>query len=462
MSDDHQGSGDPGRRRPPPPTIDLTATEVQGTSGSEDAANAPSAGDDQDAPASAAAETNATPRDAAAPEAADADPVAPAEPPPDDLSPRAPPPDGRGFFASAAYGIPWSAIGGGIGGALIVLLLAAGLRTLFVDRDKEVDEHFARLDAQVRDLSARPAPQAAAPQALDELAARVARLEQAPAAPRRGDPAVDNRLSALEASTRSLADALANLNRRADEGAAALRDMRGDIDAVTRQAADAGRQAAASPGVATNRADIDRLGQRLDALESATASLKEAVGRIGEPERTTRLAVLAIALDGAVARGTPYAAELAAARAAAADPKALDPLQPFAQSGVPSPAALARELAALAPKMPAPAAAPPPAGGFLDRLKSNAEGLVRFRSIDATQGDDPAAIVARMQAKVAQGDVAGALADAARLPADARATLDAWSKKAAARQAAVAAAQRLAADSLAALGRGSSQGGQPK
>ena len=90
-------------------------------------------------------------------------------------------------------------------------------------------------------------------------------------------------------------------------------------------------------------------------------------------------------------------------------------------------------------------------GGFLDRLQANAEKLVRVRPIEDAPGDDPAAILARIEVRAAQADIDGALAELAKLPAAARAPAQAWIAKAQARGKAVEASRRLAADSVAAL-----------
>ena len=66
-------------------------------------------------------------------------------------------------------------------------------------------------------------------------------------------------------------------------------------------------------------------------------------------------------------------------------------------------------------------------------------------------------MIARINAAAARGDVAAALADIAKLPDASRALADGWVKKAQAREAAIAASQRIAADALAALGKPGSQ-----
>ena len=163
--------------------------------------------------------------------------------------------------------------------------------------------------------------------------------------------------------------------------------------------------------------------------------------------------MVAAALKGAVERGDPFAAELAAANALAPDAKALAPLDAFAAAGVPAAAALARELAALSPALTQAAGAPAREGGFLDKLQASAEKLVRVRPAEEIAGADPAAVVSRAEAKAARADLAGALAELGELPAAARAPAEPWIKKAQARAAALEASRRLAADALAALGK---------
>jgi hypothetical protein len=75
----------------------------------------------------------------------------------------------------------------------------------------------------------------------------------------------------------------------------------------------------------------------------------------------------------------------------------------------------------------------------------------------APAGDDASSVIARINAAAARGDVAAALAEIAKLPDAPRALVDAWVKKAQAREAAIAASQHIAAAALAALGKPGSQ-----
>src|SRR5262249_55272162 len=148
-----------------------------------------------------------------------------------------------------------------------------------------------------------------------------------------------------------------------------------------------------------------------------------------------------------------YASELAAIDPGVADKAARDALAPFAQSGVPDAATLSRELAAALPA--AHKAAEPPAtaqdDSLMGRLKADAARLVRIRPVTQQAGDDPAAVLTRLDAAAAQPDIATARAEADKLPAPVRAPLDPWIKRVAARDAALAAAATLVGRSFAAL-----------
>ena len=120
---------------------------------------------------------------------------------------------------------------------------------------------------------------------------------------------------------------------------------------------------------------------------------------------------------------------------------------------MPRAATLARELSQLAGPMLSAAGTAPRDGGILDRLQQNAGRLVRIRPISEAPGDDPATLVARAEAKAAQGDIAGALSDLAQLADAARVPAQAWAKRAAAQVAALAAARKLAAEAVGALGK---------
>jgi hypothetical protein len=378
------------RSRRRPPTIDLKATEIA-------ADPPPQSTPDEPAPAPESPPIE-TPEPHAA---ADEGPPPPPQPP-------------RRMAAM------WSMLGGSAGGAiiaLIVIFLVWGAPWRWHEVRQQQDARIAALDTTVRELAARKPPPSADPKAVAALAERVARVEAAASAPQSApDPTVGNR--AIEQRIGALADEIAALRRRTDAIAAEA------------QAAQRGANVAAA-----------------NAERAQTAEARGAAD-----ERAVRLALVAEMLKAAVARGDPFRAELDAAKALAADKAALAPLEAFADTGVPTAAALGQQLRALLPAM---RRAVEPKGaadaGFLQRLRANAERLVRIQPIGERAGDDASAILARIDGKLGRGDIAGVLSELKSLPPNVRAPADDWVKRAEAREAAIAAIRRFAATHVGAL-----------
>lgn len=411
------------RRRRPPTVINLEATEVEA------------------GPATAAPHTDAPAADEALASPPPEHPVrAVAEPPSQPSSRRPPPPEppggpssgakpspGRRVFAWLPEELSWAqasaAIAGAAGGLLVFLLLwSVGAFSGGRDSSVDMSPRLASIEKQLRELAARPTPTNVDSKAIEELATRLGKVESAQATPRApaSDPVVLGRLGATEQAVKSIADNVAALSRRSDSVDGALRD--------------------------TNA--------RLDKLSAALVELQTTVraAAVGS-DRAVRLAVAAVTLRAAVERGTPFTAELATVKALASNTSTLAALEPFAAAGLPSDAALGQELVGIVqPMLRAGGGEPSSAGGgFLERLQANAEKLVRIRPIDEVRGDDRGAILARIEQRAARADVAGALAELDKLPPAARGPAQGWIAKARARNTAVEASRRLAADAVAAL-----------
>lgn len=284
-----------------------------------------------------------------------------------------------------------------------------------------------------------------------EISARLDKIEAALAA-RRPDAALSTRIAAAEAETKSLGDSLAALNRRVDGIAVTAGSALAHADAAS-AAAEAAKGAAQQSGI--QRSDLEALASRIAALEGAVKALSENVARrtASADDRAARMTIAAEALRATLERGVPYQAELAAVKSLGIGENALAPLAPFAADGVPSVTALAQELTALTPTLLRASGAAPSESSFLGRLQANAQKLVHISPIEAPPGDDPDAVIARINAAARRGDIAAALGEIARLPDPARSLAESWVKKAEAREAAIAASRRIAADAVAALGR---------
>jgi hypothetical protein len=429
--------GQPRRRRVPPPTIDLAATDVSAPSEST-AAPDPAPSD----PVSARVEGDPAPAEASAPPADDAAEkllYAAAEEPSaaSDREGRASP-----IWSLAAAGAFGAALALGVAGSVWALLGPAG------DQQADTNARLSRIEAQLGGLSRPPpGPGPGDGRSLDELTQRLGRIEST----------LGERLTAVDREIKPLADRLADLGRRDDEAVAAARLARERADAAAKSLSEVAQQltqlnAARANAPAVERADLDALAKRLAGLEASTRQIGEQLTRIANASSpgNTRQAVVALALNTAVERGGPYARELAAIDPAGAGAGALAALKAFADTGVPSAATLARELAAVMPAALKAADVPAAGGSLLERLQSSAGRLVRVRpsAQESQPGDEPAAVLSRVQARTTRGDIAGAVAEAAKLPAAVRAPLEPWIKRAETREAALGAAATLAAQSL--------------
>jgi len=429
MADDESSSDDARlaaerRRRRPAPTIELTATEV-----ASEPSQASSHASAQASSSTMGSEQPDRRTDAGA-------------------SPRRP------VAFELPFGLTWplvGAVGIGAGAAVVLVLGVLALAGALGGRseDPALASRLGTMETQLKSIAERRPVTTIDPRTIDDFAARLAKAEQTIASPRAADPALAARLDAAETATKVLMDSVASLNRRSDDAAALLREIRERVDAMAKTSAAGG----------ADHAQVEQLAGRIAALERAGKTIEtELRNENATSDRAVRLAVSTAALKSAVERGAPFTTELAAVRplidAKMVDAKALEPLSAFVSSGVPSAASLAQELTSLVPAL-VRANAPPPTqdGGLLDRLQAGASRLVKVRPVDEAPGDDPAAVIARIEGKAKRADIAGALDDLARMPANLRAPAEAWIKKAQARAAALDAAQKIAADAFAALSK---------
>ena len=390
------GSG-PRRKKRAAPTIDLTATEM--------------------------------PSPEAAPPPRSDPPPAPAQEPP----------------AEARSGGPISlaTLAAGVAGAATValVLVALWLAGLLPERTVTSTDTGAQVSVDTK--------------AIDTLTQRLNKIEGTISKLPAGDAGVAERLAAADSAMKSLGIALTALNRRSDDTAATASQASERADAAVKAVTDlraSVQDAAKNSSSGISPADLDALQKRMAALEQSAKAARDDIAKASSADIAARLALSAAGLRDAVASGAPFAAELAQAKSLGADDKVLAPLTPFAAPGVPTPPALAQELRALLPAMLKISGAQAPEGGFLERLQANAGKLVRVRPVDAPPGDDPSAVLARLEIDAAKADIAAALADLGKLADATRAPAHAWIERAKARQAALAAARQYAADTARALG----------
>jgi hypothetical protein len=388
--------------------------------------------------------------DRGAMEAGAREPVPTAPTPPGEIPPRA--------IAHREQGLIAPVLGGAVVGAIVSAAIL-----WFFSPDQAIAPDVARRFTALESSSLSSAG----------LEKRIASLESAAALEAdkmAGVSAYGPRLSALEAAAPDVKSAL-------DAGKSAL----GEAQATRADAAKALQTVAQAPTEGPSPAPVDsaaieaRLGKleagvsalanaprddsaiadRLSKLEAALAAPKSAerVAPDSAPDRASvsMLAVATQALEARLAAGSPYPIEQEALERLGADPTRLAQLKQFARDGAPSIAALTTELAGIAPALLS-AAEVRSDDGIMGRLMADMGRIVRVHPVGEQAGDDPAAVISQINAALARGDAAGALADFGRLPEASRAAGKDWAAKLRSRVDVAAAAQALLDESITRLG----------
>jgi hypothetical protein len=184
--------------------------------------------------------------------------------------------------------------------------------------------------------------------------------------------------------------------------------------------------AATSPLSADGEARLAALSARLDAVEGAIARPTATGVPPAAPASDARGLALA-ALRRAVDSGRPFTAELD--MLAAFGPDAItNGLRQYAASGVASRDALRADFGRVADAILAVSATPD--DSLFGRIVASARGLVSVRPTTPVAGTDPPAVVSRIEAAVAQGDLATALREREALPVTGKDASAAWAARA--------------------------------
>ena len=314
-------------------------------------------------------------------------------------------------------------VAGGIG----ALAGAVGVFVVVLLMDRSGDSRIASLTGEVASLSARIEALTKRPRAGDEsspLSEKIDRLMAAIGATEQRHATVENRPAAplsepaIDATLKDLRAALADLRR------------------ATEQTSPAGTPAA-----------VEALSGRIGALE-ARIMLLAAPARAPAGSSFAAEITALNSLTGALNSGRPFAQELAAVRTLMGERAAsLAQLESTAGAGLPTTATLGRRFAELAPAL---LRGPDPDGSLFTRLMSNAVRLVEVRPVGEPQGTSVGAIVARMETKLARGDLSGALDESSLLPPAAKTAAADWTAAATRRRDAGTTVKRLVDAALAA------------
>ena len=279
---------------------------------------------------------------------------------------------------------------------------------------------------------------------------------------------LNGRLDDLEKRLRALSATAAERPATADP---AIGELRSKVEALENRPA-AQPPAATSAGdadkeVAALRTDIAGLRTALQTLDQAVSlqreqikTLSDAVGNRGAAEQKALTAARASAVIGIAARlssaldsGLPFAGDLALLMPLIQGDAKLGEiataLQPYAQTGVASRAALTADFPAVAKAALADDLAD---DSFGERLLGKLKSIVSLRRVGDVQGDSVEAKLARAEAALDGGDLAKAVEIVKSLPPQTAKAMSAWLARAETHLAAKRGVDQLAAHAVALLG----------
>lgn len=261
------------------------------------------------------------------------------------------------------------------------------------------------------------------------LEGRIDALESA-AGSSTGPADVERRFEALESKITDLSsgtgDAASGTN---DQALAGLNDKISTVEAS---------QTAQQTTLRSIDGKISELGSKITADEaSQDQAIKAIEDRLSAIEKTldgprqdvqVARALAAASLKAAIDRGGSFMAELEAFASVDGNSETLDQLRTLAASGVPSRATLLTRFPAVANAMIDAGSGSDESGGVIDRLLNSATSLVKVRPVGEVTGDSVEAIVARMETRLKNGDLQGAVDEWNTLPQAAKTVSQAYVK----------------------------------
>jgi hypothetical protein len=203
-------------------------------------------------------------------------------------------------------------------------------------------------------------------------------------------------------------------NRSADGAVSVTPSPRPVADRVAPGSAlpvESGQTALAAPA-----ADVDRLDDRITALETSQKSVADAAA--------SALAVSTLAEAAGTSR--PFGEELAGLERVLPSSPDLRALEPLARLGAPTRAGLAVQFGNLAGRAASAARNPGADADLFSRIRYALSTVVSIRHVGSTKGTTPDAMLARAQNLLDEGDVEGSVQALDAIPDPARDVLAPW------------------------------------
>jgi len=329
-------------------------------------------------------------------------------------------------------------IGAGVGGGLIgaaalgLVLHFSGALPLAGDEGAE-EARLAALETRIN---------AATDFARNETARLAERINEAEARAAALEP---ERVEDLAAALEALEGGLSDLRQRLDTNAKATgeamtglreraNDLQAQADALRAQLPPAGlmeKVGANERRLNALETGVGALGPQVAALSSQMTIVTEKVNEPSGAEKAALGAVLA-SLTRAFEAGQPFLSELQAITEITGPREDIAALEEIAATGVPSFETLERRFDALVPEI-LHAETTAGAEGFWDKLVANARTLITIRRQGEVEGEDAEAVLARMERRLGEKDLTGAVAAGQQLTGPAGGAAADWLASAQAR-----------------------------
>ena len=171
---------------------------------------------------------------------------------------------------------------------------------------------------------------------------------------------------------------------------------------------------------------LDPLSSKITAIDGEIGALKQSESNRNEAASRILLSLELTSLRRAVERGGAFTKELGAVSAIAPKDIDLSLLAARAETGLPSVASLQQSFGAAANAALDAERAADPDASVLDQLWSGAQSVVRVRKTGEVAGTSPEAVIARMEQRLAAGDLDGVTKEAAGLGEKPKAAMAQW------------------------------------
>jgi hypothetical protein len=237
------------------------------------------------------------------------------------------------------------------------------------------------------------------------------------------DPQLQERLVAATAQAEKSASYVKSLELRLSTLESRL--ARGELGSSA-PAAPAASAATAAPDLDNKlRAEIDPLKSRVDALDRTLQGMSKWRVEQQVSQRSTAATTALGALRRAFDQGRPYETELRAVTELSPGPLDLGVLASRQSTGVETYARLVERFNA-ASKAALASVGRSKGGSFVGEALSRMQSAVRLKPADSPNGTEPEAVIARMEARVKSGDLAGAVREGQSLSEPAAGFFGPW------------------------------------